>query len=152
MRRSEASSQCALLVSWSRPTCDGLRPRTIAPNASDFVTNDLLTRPHDNRIGMVGVGPVSEVSEPDIVISAATLRTAIRAKVRAGTDRQTITLLIGKYVPSTRNTMRLSDGVYRLPVEMIPLSRRTAFLDALKELPSQRPSEATGIALNFGCV
>jgi hypothetical protein len=93
------------------------------------------------------------VSEAELdALSAATLRTAIRAKLRAGTNRRTITLLIGKYAPFARDTIRLSDGVYRLPVEMIPLSRRTAFLEALKELPGQRPADGTGVVLNLGSV
>lgn len=100
----------------------------------------------------MGDRPVSEVSELDIVLSAATLRTAIRAKLRTGTERQQISRLIRKYVPSAVGTLRVSDGVYRLPVEMIPLTRRTAFLDALNELPSHRPADGTGVTLNVGCV
>jgi hypothetical protein len=91
---------------------------------------------------------VSEVSELHIVLSATMLRTAIRAKLRAGTDRQTISRLIGKYVPNGVSTMRLTDGIYRLPVELIPVDRRTAFLDALNELSGH----AAGVALNFGSV
>ena len=95
---------------------------------------------------------MSEELEVDIVLSAAMLRTAIRAKLLAGIDRQTISRVIRKYVPGDANTMRLSDGEYRLPVELIPLKRRTAFLDALNELSDHRPADATGAALNFGCV
>lgn len=95
---------------------------------------------------------MSEVSDLDVILTPAMLRTAIRAKLRAGTDRQTISRLIRKYVPSALGTLRVSDGVYRLPVEMIPLSRRIAFLDALNELPSHHPADATGVTLNVGCV
>ena len=93
------------------------------------------------------------MSETELdAFSVATLRTAIRAKLHAGADRQTISQLIRKYVPSSLGTLRVSDGVYRLPVEMIPLSQRMAFLNALDELPDQLRAEGEGIRLNFGTV
>ena len=86
---------------------------------------------------------MSEASE--FVLPVGMLRTAIRAKLRRGTSRQAISLLIRKFVPDGVNTERRQGQVYRLPVEVIPLDRRLSFLDALNELPNRLPAVATGI-------
>lgn len=69
----------------------------------------------------------------DRVLSAASLREAIRAKLRAGVQGETISWLIACYVPAHLAGNR---GRHRLPVEMIPPHKRSAFLQSL-----QRTSE-----------
>jgi hypothetical protein len=80
---------------------------------------------------------VSEALE-QLVLSAAVLRTAIRAKLRTGTSRQAISALIKAYAPKGANTERRNGQLFRLPVELIALGRRAPFLDALNELPADR--------------
>ena len=91
---------------------------------------------------------MSEVLE--LVLTAEMLRTAIRAQLRVGTSRQTISLLIRSYAPPGVRTERMDEGVYRVPVELIPVERRTAFLDALSGLPNRRPAVATSTAHPVG--
>jgi hypothetical protein len=76
---------------------------------------------------------VSEASES--VITAVTLRTAIRARISAGISRRAISLLIDAYAsPSTRGRHDDDTGMRRLPVEVIAHERRAAFLGALGQL------------------
>lgn len=82
---------------------------------------------------------MSEALE-QLVLSAAVLRTAIRAKLRTGTSRQAISALIKAYAPKGANTERRNGQLFRLPVELIALGRRAPFLDALNELPADRRS------------
>ena len=64
------------------------------------------------------------------VITAATLRAAIRAKISAGISRRAISLLINAYAPHRAQGGRDDDtGTRRLPHE-----RRVAFLVALGPL------------------
>jgi hypothetical protein len=76
-----------------------------------------------------------------LVLSTATLRTAIRAKLRTGTSRQAISALIKTYSPRGASTKRRNGQLYRLPVELIALERRAPFLDALNELPADRDKD-----------
>jgi hypothetical protein len=87
---------------------------------------------------------VSDV--PELVLTADMLRTAIRAKLRAGTSRRGISVLIATYTPQGAHTEHKDGVVYRLPVELIPLERRVPFLDALNELPGRRPAVGTTVA------
>jgi hypothetical protein len=76
---------------------------------------------------------VSEALES--VITAATLRAAIRAKISAGISRRAISLLIEAYAPPRTRGRRDDDtGMRRLPVEVIVHERRVAFLVALGQL------------------
>ena len=69
------------------------------------------------------------------VITAATLRAAIRAKISAGISRRAISLLIHAYAPHRARGGRDDDtGTRRLPVEVIAHERRVAFLVALGQL------------------
>ena len=81
---------------------------------------------------------MSEVLES--VITAATLRTAIRAKISAGISRRAISLLIEAYAPPRTRGRRDEDtGRQRLPVEVIAHERRVAFLAALGQLEDDDP-------------
>ena len=86
---------------------------------------------------------MSEVFE--LVLTAEMLRTSIRAKLRSGASRRDVSVLIRAYAPHVE-ARRKDDGVYRIPVELIPLERRVSFLDALNELPNHLPTGATRIA------
>jgi len=86
---------------------------------------------------------MSEMSE--LLLSAAMLRTAIRANLRKGVSRQAISALIKTYAPQGVSTERRDGQAYRLPVEVIALERRLLFLDALHSLPSVSPPVATRI-------
>jgi len=73
----------------------------------------------------------------DRVLSATTLREAIRAKLRAGVQSDTISWLIACYVPT--HLMAGGDrGRHRLPVEMIPPHKRPAFLQSLERTVEHR--------------
>jgi hypothetical protein len=87
---------------------------------------------------------VSEVSE--FILTAGILRTAIRAKLRRGASRRGISVLICTYTPQDAKTERMDGGVYRVPVELIPLERRLSFLEALNELPNRVSVVDTRIA------
>ena len=78
----------------------------------------------------------------ELVLTTDMLRTAIRSKLRSGTSRQPISALIRTYAPDGAEAGRRKNaGSYRIPLELIPHERRTEFLDALYELPSDgRPS------------
>ena len=71
----------------------------------------------------------------DRFISAAALREAIKAKCVAGAQREVICRLIASYVPDDIATEH-DCGRSRLPVELIPGHRRSAFSEALHHLPS----------------
>lgn len=81
----------------------------------------------------------------DRVITATTLRTAIRAKVNAGISRQTISQLVSVYAsPDAGMGRDDGTGVRRLPVEVIAHDRRRAFLAALDRLHSDgAPDDAS---------
>ena len=87
---------------------------------------------------------MSEVSE--FILTAGVLRTAIRAKLRMGASRRSISVLICSYTPPDAKTERMDGGVYRVPVELIPLERRISFLEALNELPNSLPAVKTKTA------
>ena len=87
---------------------------------------------------------MSEASE--LVLPAAMLRTAIRAKLRKGASRQAISELIRMYAPQGAKTERRYGQVYRFPVELIALERRESFLDALNQLPNRLSVVETRIA------
>lgn len=81
------------------------------------------------------------------VITAATLRTAIRTKIRSGTNPRSISLLINRYAPADAHSDREDNaGVQRLAVEVIPHGQRRPFLDALELLPEDRQAAAPAIA------
>ena len=78
------------------------------------------------------------------VITATTLRTAIRAKIDAGVSSRAISQLINIYAPAGAGRGREDDsGGQRLPVEVIPHEWRVAFLVALDKL---RDDDAAGVA------
>jgi hypothetical protein len=68
------------------------------------------------------------------MITATTLRHAIRAKLRAGTSRRAISMLIAFYAPADARARDDGTGVQRLAVEVIPHGRRPAFLVDLDKL------------------
>lgn len=71
----------------------------------------------------------------DRVITAARLRTEIRAKLRAGASSRSISLLINGFAPpGVRSDREDGSGVQRLAVEVIPHRQRAAFLEALDQL------------------
>lgn len=76
----------------------------------------------------------------DVIIAADTLRTAIKAQLRRGTRRETVSALIKAYAAPEAQTVRRHGHTYRLPVETIPYGRRKAFLDALHQQPEQQES------------
>jgi len=72
------------------------------------------------------------------VITSATLRAAIRAKIAEGVGRRAISLLISAYAPLDAGGGRDDDtGARRLPVEAIAHERRVAFLVALGQLQDE---------------
>jgi hypothetical protein len=85
-------------------------------------------------------------------ITAETMRTEIRAKIRAGVSRRAISLLIYS-LRSPDSPFAGRDegtGVPRLPVEAIPNGQRPAFIAALNRLQDDLPKRATkifGVAL-----
>jgi hypothetical protein len=87
----------------------------------------------------------------DLHITANMLRTALRAKLGSGAARRAISELIGRYARDGV-TQRRQDGVYRLPVEVIPYERRASFLDALNELPENRSSGMLFVALRSAAI
>ena len=68
------------------------------------------------------------------VITATTLRHAIRAKLRSGVTRRAISMLIAMYAPADARARDDGTGVHRLAVEVIPHARRPAFLISLDQL------------------
>jgi hypothetical protein len=82
----------------------------------------------------------------DTIITADTLRTAIRAQIRRGTRRETVSALINAYAAPEARTMRRHGNTERLPVQTIPYGRRMAFLDALNRLPDERAQKGILIA------
>jgi hypothetical protein len=68
-------------------------------------------------------------------MSEVLLRSAIRTTLRKGASRRDIWVLISAYAAQGDNRKRKDGGVYRLPIELIPLERRVDFLEALIELP-----------------
>lgn len=87
---------------------------------------------------------MSEASE--LILPAAMLRTAIRAKLRKGASRQAISELIRTYAPQGVKTERRYGQVHRFPVELVALERRDSFLDALNQLPNRLSVVETRIA------
>jgi hypothetical protein len=81
--------------------------------------------------------PLADVLER--VITSATLRGAIRSKLRTGASREMISFLIGAYAPAGLRSDRTDGRAPRLAVELIPHRGRTAFLAALSDLPNRRP-------------
>lgn len=80
------------------------------------------------------------------VITAATLRMAIRAKLRTGVGRRTVSQLILAHVPPNLIAGRDDAGLKRVPVELIPHDRRVAFLDELDQLEDGFPDLDSGFA------
>jgi hypothetical protein len=71
------------------------------------------------------------------VLSAATLRTVIRAKSQAGVSARTIAQLIAFYVPA--DVVAQHGGISeRLAAELIPVDQRPSFFQALQRLPTAR--------------
>jgi hypothetical protein len=92
---------------------------------------------------------VSELLER--VITAATLRVAIRSKIRNGTSRRRISLLINVYAPAgVRSDRDDGTGVQRLAVEVIPHQQRIAFLEALERLTDDPPVTETAASRLVG--
>ncbi|MBV9555279.1 MAG: hypothetical protein JO032_21065 [Alphaproteobacteria bacterium] len=87
---------------------------------------------------------------PDImerVITAATLRTAIRNKIRAGVSGRSISILINRHAPADAHSEREdASGVQRLAVEVIPHGQRAAFLEALDHLSDDAPAVKPAVA------
>ena len=81
-----------------------------------------------------------------VIITAAILRTAIRAQLRRGAQPQIVSALIKAYAAEEAQTARRDGIVHRLPVEAIPYERRVDFLDALNQLPEQRAQGKARIA------
>jgi hypothetical protein len=77
------------------------------------------------------------------VITAETLRMAIRAKLRIPVSRRTISLLIQAYAPTAIPGRDDGTDVRRLPVEAIPDGQRVAFLGALDQLQDDLSNIAT---------
>jgi hypothetical protein len=75
------------------------------------------------------------------MITATTMRHAIRAKLRAGTSRRAISMLIAYYAPADAHSRDDGSGVQRLAVEVIPHGRRPAFLVELDLLGLSGPPE-----------
>ena len=75
---------------------------------------------------------------PATVITAATMRTAIREKLDAGgIGKRAISLLINDYaVPDPSGSERMTMGTPRRPLENIPQERRADFLEALEAYKS----------------
>jgi len=81
------------------------------------------------------------------VITAATLRQAIRAKIRVGVNPRAISLLINAHAsPDARSDREDETGVQRLAVETIPHARRAAFLAALDRLQDDLAGGAATVA------
>jgi hypothetical protein len=125
--------------------CSG-RPRSAAAESAASGGADtqwrrsyrFVTYPPDTLV-KVELTKDDRVSEaPDGIITSATLRTAIRAKISAGISRRAISLLIHGYAPPEAQG-RDEDSVRRLAVEVIPHERRVAFLDALARLQDDLP-------------
>ena len=92
------------------------------------------------------------MTDLDLVITSNMLRTAVRAKLGSGITQNAIWALIARYArDGAHRRQREINGVPRLPVEIIPLERRTDFLDALNDLPERglrfRTQGATGRCL-----
>ena len=73
------------------------------------------------------------------VITAETLRTAIRAKIRKGVSRRTISELIYAYAPPAAAARADDSSLHRVAVEVIPHERRAAFLCELARLRDDLP-------------
>jgi hypothetical protein len=71
---------------------------------------------------------------PDQLITASTLRTAIRKKIAEGIGKRVISELVCSFVPVDRAIGRDDAGVKRLPVELIPSQKRMEFLGELARL------------------
>jgi hypothetical protein len=80
---------------------------------------------------------VTEV--PGDIITTAILRTAIRERIGAGIGRRAVSLLINAYAPPKAQGRDDGSGVQRLAVEVIPHSRRAAFLCELARLQDDFP-------------
>jgi hypothetical protein len=78
---------------------------------------------------------------PRNVLTASTLRTAIRAKIREGVSPRAISVLVNGYAPDAP-AGRNDGGVERRAVEVIPPGRRVDFLVALNGLQDD-PSDVT---------
>jgi hypothetical protein len=81
---------------------------------------------------------------PEHVLTAATLRTAIRAKIREGVSPRAISMLVNAYAPDAP-AGRDEAGIQRRAVEVIPQERRVAFLIALNELQDDLAGVTTTI-------
>jgi hypothetical protein len=81
---------------------------------------------------------------PRNVLTTATLRTAIRAKIREGVSPRAISTLINDYAPDAP-AGRIESGVQRRAVELIPPGQRVDFLVALNELQDDLPRVTTKI-------
>jgi hypothetical protein len=75
----------------------------------------------------------------DDVITTAILRTAIRERISKGISRRAVSLLINAYAPPNAQGRDDGSDVQRLAVEVIPHSRRAAFLCELARLQHDFP-------------
>jgi hypothetical protein len=80
------------------------------------------------------------------VITSGSLRATVRSKLRTGASRETISLLIGAFVPTRLRSGRWHGIAPRVPVELIPHRRRADFLAALSALPAQRVATRRSLA------
>jgi hypothetical protein len=71
---------------------------------------------------------------PEQLVTASTLRTAIRKKISEGVGKRVISELVCSFVPVSQAVGRDEAGIKRLPVELIPSQRRMEFLGALAPL------------------
>ena len=82
---------------------------------------------------------VNTIWEPHVV-TAAKLRSVIRSKLDNGLSRQTISDLIAEHVPPEALKRRGEGRARRVPVELIPLDQRVAFLAALARASALSPA------------
>ena len=68
------------------------------------------------------------------VVTITALREAIRAKIRAGVSRETITKLIQVYAPPDAPSRDDGTGLRRVAVEYVPRAERPALLRAIGDL------------------
>jgi hypothetical protein len=85
------------------------------------------------------------------VITAASLRMAIRAKLRTGVSGRRVSMLVNAFAPPGVVSDRdHGEGVQRLAVEVIPHRQRAAFLEALHDLTEDSPVTETKISRLVG--
>jgi hypothetical protein len=77
-----------------------------------------------------------------LAVSVATLRDAVRSKLRSGATKDAVYLVILDHVPPEVRRVRLGTGISRQALELIPPERRADFLNALIEMPKAETPKA----------